>query len=88
MAELADALDLGSSGVTHTGSNPVSRISLLRRDLQSILAFPSRPIIGRRCLKLPASAAPGDFIVSGGVLPEPVAEADDQPLPSTPWEAG
>ena len=25
MAELADALDLGSSGVTHTGSIPASR---------------------------------------------------------------
>jgi hypothetical protein len=29
VAELEDALDLGSSGVTHTGSNPVSRISII-----------------------------------------------------------
>ena len=31
VAELADALDLGSSGLNRRGSNPLSRIIVLRR---------------------------------------------------------
>ena len=38
MAELADALDLGSSGETHGGSNPPSRNSQLRNDLRESFA--------------------------------------------------
>ena len=32
MAELADALDLGSSGVTRTGSIPASRTNMIEKD--------------------------------------------------------
>ena len=31
VAELADALDLGSSGLNHRGSSPLSRISYSRQ---------------------------------------------------------
>ena len=33
VAELADALDLGSSGLNRRGSNPLSRISLLEKKM-------------------------------------------------------
>ena len=39
VAELADALDLGSSGATCRGSNPLSRILLITNDLLSSIVF-------------------------------------------------
>jgi hypothetical protein len=40
VAELADALDLGSSGETRAGSTPVSRIRLKNKDLRRFAASP------------------------------------------------
>ena len=36
VAELADALDLGSSGLNRRGSNPLSRISLFQWNVQAL----------------------------------------------------
>ena len=39
MAELADALDLGSSGLNHRGSSPLSRIVLIIKAFRFVLIF-------------------------------------------------
>ena len=39
VAELADALDLGSSGLHHRGSNPLSRILLILKGVSSSILF-------------------------------------------------
>ena len=46
MAELADALDLGSSGATRGGSNPLTRIFSLQGGLQPGPASPAPPELG------------------------------------------
>ena len=57
VAELADALDLGSSGLNHRGSNPLSRICLSRND-SWFPAMTSISLLKRDCARNCARLCP------------------------------